>query len=229
MGPTCMWRIGWWPSLRFAVAVRPTTKRARTAERSRSNETAGTWWHSSTTTCPYWPTRSSTASPRTRLCIIATSIRRFGLRVFPPILPISAGSRPRCRESCSTHWSSRGCRWTRTRVERERAATSHAPITVFPVPGGETRTPVSCSRSARAASSWRGVSLLRNDRVSASPSMRSSSSSNGIACAASRAPRSTTHPRGRETKRGSSSEQLMTRGVRAVERRRFCFLKNSGF
>src|SRR2546422_99657 len=50
-GPSCISVIGWCPSRRCGVAVRPTTYRAFASASTRSNETAGRWWHSSTMTC----------------------------------------------------------------------------------------------------------------------------------------------------------------------------------
>ena len=58
-------------------------------------------------------------------------------------------------------------------TEREpRAATMDVPSTVFPTPGGATRTPISCSSRARAARSWTDVSCPRKAKPTGSPEVR---------------------------------------------------------
>jgi len=54
---------------------------------------------------------------------IATSSLRVGTRLPAPICPIAFGSMPRNIASWAIHWSSNGCRWTRTSVLLARAAT----------------------------------------------------------------------------------------------------------
>src|ERR1035438_6998215 len=58
--------IGWWPSFRVGVAVRPTTYLAFTCFITRSKVNAETWWHSSMITWPYSATRSFTSSFHSR-------------------------------------------------------------------------------------------------------------------------------------------------------------------
>jgi hypothetical protein len=52
IGPHCMKMIGCCPSRRIGVAVRPSTYLALVRFRMASNDTAPTWWHSSTITWP---------------------------------------------------------------------------------------------------------------------------------------------------------------------------------
>src|SRR6266403_1769930 len=56
--------IGWCPSFRVGVAVRPTTYLAFTCLITCSNVKADMWWHSSTITWPYSATKSFTSSFR---------------------------------------------------------------------------------------------------------------------------------------------------------------------
>src|ERR1035438_8415939 len=53
--------IGWCPSFRVGVAVRPTTYLAFTCRITCSNVKAEMWWHSSTITWPYSATKSFTS------------------------------------------------------------------------------------------------------------------------------------------------------------------------
>ncbi len=113
------WRIGpqWNPmiasslSRRYGVAVRPSHRRVRARSTHAANETAGRWWHSSTTTSPY---RSNIdgSSRRARLWSIATSTTPVGLSLPPPIWPISFGARPRCSARRDRHWSTSSLRST---------------------------------------------------------------------------------------------------------------------
>jgi hypothetical protein len=52
IGPSCMVRMPSRPSRRYGVAVRPSHRLTVAWRTQASNETAGTWWHSSTTTRP---------------------------------------------------------------------------------------------------------------------------------------------------------------------------------
>ena len=122
------------------------------------NDTAGRWWHSSTT-IEAVAVEQRGSSRRARLWIMATSITPVGLFVPPPIWPTSVGSMPRWSASRDRHWSTSSLRSTTTSVGvRWWAMTAHA-MTVLPAPGGATSTPSSWStRSATA------VDLLRAQR-----------------------------------------------------------------
>src|ERR1039458_10076610 len=85
--------IGWCPSFRVGVAVRPTTYLAFTCLMTCSNVKAEMWWHSSTITWPYSATKSFTSSFRYRLWITATSTQPVRSILPPPICPIDLAGR----------------------------------------------------------------------------------------------------------------------------------------
>src|ERR1035437_107885 len=62
--------IGWCPSFRAGVAVKPTTYLACTGRITCSNVKADMWWHSSTITWPYSATKSFTEHPEALLPLI---------------------------------------------------------------------------------------------------------------------------------------------------------------
>src|SRR6266481_2438297 len=67
--------IGWCPSFRVGVAVRPTTYLAFTCLITCSNVKADMWWHSSTITWPYSATKSFTSCRYSRLHCAAEQLR----------------------------------------------------------------------------------------------------------------------------------------------------------
>src|SRR5947209_5078412 len=65
--------IGWCPSFRVGVAVKPTTYLAFTCRITCSKVKADMWWHSSTITWPYSATKSLTSSFRYILWMTSSS------------------------------------------------------------------------------------------------------------------------------------------------------------
>src|SRR6266571_8856176 len=87
--------IGWCPSLRSGVAVRPRTYLAFTCFITCSKVNADKWWHSSTMTCPYSATRSLTPSLPWVLWMMAISKVPLCSPFPPPIWPIDLAGRLR--------------------------------------------------------------------------------------------------------------------------------------
>src|SRR5271165_5078176 len=84
--------IGWCPSLRSGVAVRPRTYLAFTCFITSSKVNADKWWHSSTMTCPYSATKSLTPSLSWALWMIAMSTQPVRSLFPPPTWPENSGT-----------------------------------------------------------------------------------------------------------------------------------------
>ena len=97
----------------------------------------------------------------------------------------------------SRHWSARALRSTNTSVEVDRDSIAAQAMTVLPVPGGATRTLVSCSRSWCNAAVWDVRSGVLQVRWWGSPRTRLSSTCNVLSADATRSFSRGCRPRGR--------------------------------
>ena len=212
-GPHCMKMMGWWPSLRVTVADSPRTNRAFARRTTCSKLCADRWWHSSTTSCPYWATQSFTTPLRTRLWMTATSSSPVGFLRPPPMRPTDLVGRSRNLARRSIHWSKSWRRCTSTSVLTPRWAISQAATTVLPNAVVAAKIPVSCFNIASAASLCSVRSSPWKVACSGCPLKRSSRMTGRIFKSISTWRTSSRHPRGKLMCCGCSSAQPMIRGL----------------